>query len=103
MGNEKLDFLKHIITKVIKEPIKLGMEFLRQFLYPKAWFYAIFGVFIMKLFLLRDKYKKWDTVLIIALIILIIWKEYKEWYDEYKYEQRKKLRERVVKEQMKGR
>jgi len=100
--SELLEFLKYLVKKIFVEPIRLMYELIRTLLYPKAWFYAIFTVFVLRIFLIRETSDMWDRILMVTLIILILWKEYTSWYTEWKGKQRKEIRDKVIKEHMKG-
>lgn len=103
--NDKLEFLKYITKKIFLEPVKLVGNLLHQLLYPRAWFYTLFIVYALKKLWVRDVSETTDKVMIVALIVLLLWKVYREWYDEWMFEQRedvkKRAREQTI-EVMKG-
>lgn len=101
MDNKLLAFLKHMGYKIFVEPIVAIKDMLHALLYPKAWFYAIFIVFVLRLLWVKELGDQVDRVLAIALVVIIVWREYKEWHDEYLHQERQELREKAV-EQMKG-
>lgn len=96
------EFAAYLLKKIIVEPFNLVYNLFRKLLYPKAWFYALFTLFMLRLFWVRDFSDSTDKAILIAMIVLIVWQEWGEFYDEYIHTERKKVRERAIKENMKG-
>lgn len=88
---------KSIVTEFDELPSKMVslIKYLwHKFSYPNAWFYAVFVIYALRFFMIKNRDPYEDTLIIIIMVILLLWQEYDR--GDFLNEYRKRERERIL-------
>lgn len=93
-------FLKYIITQPFVELRDLIHGMAHNLNRPKFWFYIIFFVVIIKIVVFKGGNVLVDRLILVALALIILWKEYDDgrWKAQWREEEKRKIMEKVRKE-----
>jgi hypothetical protein len=89
IGEEVVDTIKGFGTAIISIPGTLWHNLNR----PKFWFYVIFVVFLARFVFFRTWSQWTDKLVLLALVIIILWKEYDDgtWKSKWREEEKKRI------------
>lgn len=99
IGSEMLNTLKGFGEEIISIPGVIWHNLNR----PKFWFFIIFIVFLARFVFFRTWTHWSDRLILVALTIIILWKEYEEgtWKAKWREEEKARIFEMMKKERSK--
>lgn len=98
--NEVKAFMRYIITQPVVEMKNMVIGLWHSLNQPRFWFYIMFFAVAFRILILRSWGGWGDRLILVALVIIIIWKEYTDgrWKNRWREQEKQKIIEHVRRE-----